>query len=666
MAEKELAILVVARGIQKATGQILTLDRKLQHLGKATRNASANLQRGIAIAATAAGAGIAYSVKQAGDFEAQLLTINTIARETTDGLGGLHDGLDGIGDGIRRIARETGSNLTDLTTGYYDILSAGITDTAAAQNVLAAANTLGIGALASTAQTVDLLTTAINAYGRDATQAGRYADIFAKSVEMGKVTADEIAASFADVAPVAATLGIEIEEIGAAYAALTAQGVPAAAVTTQMQRAILTILQPNKELNALQKETGKNFLKIAKEKGLVVALQAMRDAVGGNEQAFKDLFGRVEGYKFALQTTGAQQETYNTALAAMDDAAGTAAEQAAERQKGLNFQLERLKANVRDAAITVGTELIPVFADLAEEAVGWIQGNQGEIKQFAKDLGSGAREAVKWLKGLNWTAIIDTIKAGAGFVGGIVTAFVNAPPWVQQFLATGFLANKFTGGVIGDVMGDVAKGVIRGVLGINAGVVNVHGKVVNGAGGAGGAAGGVAGGGMVNTAVTAGGALLAIDALAKLPGALTSFEATLDAAKAGDMGGARGALEDLKNSMPVWMGGTSGLMDVVVKSMPTDKPIPVKPQGLSPDERAEIDQQDRLIMSGTRAVERSEGTLARQLMRNTAAIRAIPSSKVTVNTTVNVALSAARKRATTNYRVTRGGTSNDSGRGLLE
>ena len=489
MAEKELAIVVVAKGVAKAAGQILGLDRRVSHLGKAARAASSNLQRGIAVAAGLAGAGILYAAKSAADFEAQLLTINTIAREQTDGLGQLHDGLDTIGDSIRQIARESGTPLEQLTQGFYDLLSAGI-KSADAAGVLRAANTLAIGGLATTDQTVDLLTTAINAYGQSASEAGHDADVFAKAIELGKVTADEISVSFANVAPIAAKMGISIEEVAAAYAALTAQGVPAAEVTTQMSRAILDLLSPNKELETLQKKTGKNFMEIARDKGLVVALNEMQTAVKGDDQAFKELFGRVEGYKFALAVTGKNQALYNADLAAMGKAGGTAAAQMAERQKGLNFQMERLRANVRDAAITIGSELIPMFADLAEEATAWITTHQPQIKQFAKDLGAGLRDAVTWLRGLNWGAITSALGTAAGFAKGMVEWFLKLPPPILAFLATGFAANKFTGGVIGDIVGELGKGLIKGVLGINAGVVNVRGGVVTGGGGVGAAGGG--------------------------------------------------------------------------------------------------------------------------------------------------------------------------------
>jgi hypothetical protein len=53
---------------------------------------------------------------------------------------------------------------------------------------------------------------------------------------------------------------------------------------------------------------------------------------------------------------------------------------------------------------------------------------------------------------------------------------------LQQFLAVGFVANKFTGGALQDVFTSLASGLIKGILGINAGVVHINAGAVRGGG----------------------------------------------------------------------------------------------------------------------------------------------------------------------------------------
>jgi hypothetical protein len=161
-------------------------------------------------------------------------------------------------------------------------------------------------------------------------------------------------------------------------------------------------------------------------------------------------------------------------------------------------KLAILKANVNDAAITIGTALLPVLADLSTDAVSWIGDHQSDIEKFSKDLAGGVREAVQWAEKLDWKAIGAGLSIAADAGRALIQAFTSAPPWLQGFLITGFVANKFTGGAVMDVAGMLLSGVVKGVLGMTVGVVNINAGVVNGggagmAGGAAGAGGGLSG-----------------------------------------------------------------------------------------------------------------------------------------------------------------------------
>ena len=76
----------------------------------------------------------------------------------------------------------------------------------------------------------------------------------------------------------------------------------------------------------------------------------------------------------------------------------------------------------------------------------------------------------------------------------LLDAFLGLPPWVQTAVLTGWGLNKLTGGALGGIVGELAKGLIKGVLGINAGVVNINAATVTGGAASAGAAGTVAAG----------------------------------------------------------------------------------------------------------------------------------------------------------------------------
>lgn len=493
MAERELAIILRARDLASKT--IRGVKKELGGVGKEAKKGFGTAAGNVAKLGTAVAgislAGIAGSIKVAADFESQLNTINTVARRTPAE-------LDKIGDSIRGIAKSTGAPLDELTQGFYDLVSAGV-DASQAITVLKSANTLAIGGLATSAETVDLLTTALNTYGVSAKKQGsesqRFADIFAKSIERGKVTAAELAASFAKVGPIAASNKIEIEELAAGYAQLTAKGVPAAEAATQMAAAMIALQRRTGPLEKLEKQTKKSYLAIAGQKGLVFAMEQLRKDADKAGVPLIDLLGRVEGLQFALNTTGPEFANYNKNLAAMGDAAGTAAGQMGERQKGLNAQLAKLKALAIDAGITIGEKLLPKITPLAEKAVAFLNTHQADIDKFGDKIAGAFDKAAAFAQKIPWDAVGRGLETAASWAGKLMDVFLKLPPEAQATIVALAGLNKLSGGAVTGIVSELGKGLIKGVLGMTAGVVNITAGVVNGGGGVPGVPGAAPGGG---------------------------------------------------------------------------------------------------------------------------------------------------------------------------
>lgn len=456
-------------GLAKAEGQLSHFSGTAGNTHAALSRLGQNLQRVAAIGVGAFAGAIVGAVKLAGDFEAQMNTINTIAFATPEALGK-------IGDGIRKIARDTGISLTDLTSAYYDLLSAGV-KTADAQSLLNNAVTLGVGGLATTTETVNLLTTAYNAYGLTSAQATQATDMFAQAVADGKVKASEIAATFANVASIAKAYGIGIDQIAASYGFLTAQGVPAAEVTTEMNRAIISLIKPSADLEAAQKKLHVVFAEEIRKKGLVPALQELRDYSDKTGTPLISLLGRVEAVKYALQTTGPSEKGFLAELDKIHGSAGEAAKQAAEREKGLNFELARLKALAKDAGITIGSALLPKLTPLVEKLNELISGHQGDIAAFGDSLAKAFTTVGEVVSKIDFGAI----GAGLAITGRaaklIVDAFLSLPPAFQSLAVGAFAVNKVGGGIVTAGIKDIIASVAGrggGVGGIGAGLLGVQ------------------------------------------------------------------------------------------------------------------------------------------------------------------------------------------------
>lgn len=451
-------------GLARAEAAVGRFGNKLKGMGMAdVQKGVGQFGRGLArvgtIAAGVAVGGLALASRAALHFEDQLNTINTIAQVTPKQ-------LEGIGLGIRRFASDTGADITDLTGAYYDLLSAGV-KVKDAQPELELAFKLSKGALSSTNEAVDFLTTAINSYNLKQEDAAKVSDMFAQAVADGKVRLSEIAGSFSDVASTAAQYKIGIEEIAASYGMLTAKGLTAGEASTAMNRAIISLAAPNGAMDQLMSKSHKNYLAIAGKEGLVEALQQVRDDSDKYGLNLYKVMGRQEAFKFLMNTTGKNLGQYREELDKVNNSSGALQKQYDERQKGLPYQLARLRATALSAGIAIGQGLAPSIGKAADQLRTFIEKNEGKLVDFGKKVG-GFIEDIPW----------DKVFQGADRFLDIMSAVLDVvkaiPPEISMGVVGLLGLNKLSGGLLvegaknigGGLIGSLAKGVLSKVPGV--------------------------------------------------------------------------------------------------------------------------------------------------------------------------------------------------------
>lgn len=395
--------------IDKATAPGGAIDKSAQAAGQRTGGTLSKVigngvTKAFTVAGAAGGALFTSAIESGVKFEDQLRTINTVA-------GLSDDQLAKVGDSIQELSRQTGKSTDELTQGFYDLVSAGVPADKAI-SVLSDSAKLATGALGSTADTVDLVTSVLNAYGLSADKSAQVTDVFAKAVADGKVTAAQLGESIARIAPIAAQAGVSMQEVSAGYAVLTAKGVPAAEAATQMTAAISALLTPNEELNKLTEQTGINFAELARQKGLAVALNAIRDATHGNNEQFAKALGSIDAYKFALATTGDNAKAFSDEIVAVTNSQGLAQDQFNEKSKSAYEQGQRLKAQVDTFIQDLGGPFVDAFGP-AITAVGGL-GNA------MLGLGSISKVAGGLLGGIGGRILAPLAKGGAGIIGGLL------------------------------------------------------------------------------------------------------------------------------------------------------------------------------------------------------------------------------------------------------
>lgn len=265
----------------------------------------------------------------------------------------------------KEASNEVGILQQDISKGLYDAISAGVPKENAFDFIVTASKA-SIGGVTDLKTSVDGLTTIINAYGKDFSEVGSVSDSVFAAIQGGKTTFAELSQSMFQVAPAAAAAKVSMEEVNAAIATLTASGTPTSVATTQIRAALVGLQRPSKEMDSIFQKLGFNNAQLAIEsKGLKFALDAVKDASGGNNGALQELLGSVEAVAAVNVLAGTSSAKFTTELERQANAAGSAENAYLELEKSFPRQLERLKVQFANIAVEVGQRLAPLVGALA-------------------------------------------------------------------------------------------------------------------------------------------------------------------------------------------------------------------------------------------------------------------------------------------------------------
>ncbi len=293
------------------------------------------------------------NVKMAGDFESGINNVSTLIDTNVEN-------INDMKKKVLEIGKSSPKAISDLTDGLYSIRSAGI-EAAKQFDVLKGSEMLAVAGLSTTAEAVDVTTSALNAFNLKGNEANKIYDMFFKVVKYGKTNISEFAQGFGSTAGVVAAANIKIDEYSAAVAAMTTSGLKAANAHTQIKAAIAGLSRGSKEQLAVFNKLGSKSFNdlIVKSGGMVNAFNRINKAVGGNQSKIIQLVGSVEGYNAILSLTGANNATYLKALDDMRNGGDSLSEAYQKQTEGINNQMALMKNNLQALGIEFGSALVP-------------------------------------------------------------------------------------------------------------------------------------------------------------------------------------------------------------------------------------------------------------------------------------------------------------------
>ena len=384
---------------------------------------------------------VTSSVDIGASFETALAKVSTIADTSKVSVGDLNKQiLDTSGS--------MGVAAADIAEAAYQAISAG-QDTANAVAFAGQASKLAAAGFTSSSSAVDILTTALNAYGLSADQATHVSDVLLTTQNLGKTSVDELSSSMGKVIPLAAAYGVTVENLSSGLAVMTANGIATAEATTYTKSMLNELGDAGSTVGKiLQKQTGKSFAQLnAEGKSLGDVLQILYQNVGGSSTAFAGLWSSVEAGTGALSLASGGAEHFNDVLSQMQNSAG-ATETAYETMTDtFRHKVETMQTAAENLGITLYDSLESSLSDATQ----W---GTDCLTQLTTALSEGGPEAMLQAAG----QILSDLAAGiAEQLPGLMQTGVDIITQLTQSLTDAMPAML---DIAGEVLGTLAQGII--------------------------------------------------------------------------------------------------------------------------------------------------------------------------------------------------------------
>lgn len=406
-----------------------------QNLGKSLIGAVGKI-----LAAAGIGKMLQAAFTEGSAFETAVAKVGTIADTTKVPIGELKEQITDL-SGTMGIAAG------DLAEATYQAISAG-QDTGDAVAFAGQAAKLAAAGFTSSSSAVDILTTALNAYGLGADKATHVSDVLLTTQNLGKTSVDELSASMGRVIPLAAAYKVNVENLSSGLAIMTANGIATAEATTYTKSMLNELGDTGSTVGKiLQKETGQGFAELMDSgQSLGDVLQVLYDSVGGDATKFAALWSSVEAGTGALSLANSGAEKFNDVLAQMENSSSATETAYTTMTDTMAHRMESLKTNAANLGIALFDSVSGKLGAAVSLASGYLQTltdgfTSGGFAGLAEGLGSIFTDLTTNVGPQLLQSGIDLMtQLGQGMVTGIPQLLAQALP-IAANLASGLRAN---------------------------------------------------------------------------------------------------------------------------------------------------------------------------------------------------------------------------------
>lgn len=314
---------------------------------------------------------------------------------------------------------------SELQTAMFDALASGVKGGESGLKSFAdTAAKLATGGGAELNAATGLLAGQLNAYGKSAEDAAKFSDIFFNTVNFGVTSIPELAGTLSNVIPTAASLSVEIENVGAALAVMTSKGVPTAQSTTKLNQLLLEIAKPGAALAPILQKAGVS-LESLKRDDLPVTLGKIDAALKATGKtaisafssseasaAFNVLTGDLEGFQSTFEDVRDTAGSADNAYTEMSKSIGVQTKQMISAVNAFIIEgMDSLGTSIVGAANTAG-QLAPTFSALASASTFIPEGSLQKLKgQLSNVVEFAASNEITTKAAGRWGKVFDKIGA---------------------------------------------------------------------------------------------------------------------------------------------------------------------------------------------------------------------------------------------------------------
>ncbi len=311
----------------------------------------------------------------AAEYETSLKKVETIADTSSISMGD-------ISSSIMKLSSETGIAAKDLSEAAYQAISASV-GTADAVGFVGTANKLAAGGFTDASSAVDVLTTTINAYGLEAGEASKISDYLITTQNKGKTTVGELASSVGKIIPVAAAYNVQMDNLSAALAVMTANGIQTAEAATYIKSMLNELSDTGSEVaKELVAQTGKSFSELSSiGYSLGDVMQVLGDSVNGSATALSNLWGSSEAGTASLSLYNSGAQKYNEVLGEMRNSAGATEAAYQTMTQTVEFSQQRMSVASENLQVAIGETLNPAIQNVYDLAADILAGTQEFVEK---------------------------------------------------------------------------------------------------------------------------------------------------------------------------------------------------------------------------------------------------------------------------------------------